>query len=79
MFDAVLQYIVDEGPRTCLREIHFTNFDEPTTKLFEEEGQKHKQRLAAGGTAVERVPSAAPVMDMDYMIRTFFSFAAKVD
>ncbi len=54
LFDIVLQYLREE-PRTSLREIRFTNFDEPTTACFE-----HECRARAAQLTVSPAPAPAP-------------------
>lgn len=40
MFQTVLEYAREKGPASTVSEVHFTNFDEVTTKLFEAECQQ---------------------------------------
>jgi len=56
MFGIALDYCAAE--KTALREIRFTNFDEPTVAIFDQECRKRK---AASGPLAAPPPSPGPV------------------
>jgi len=61
MIEAVIAFLDEKAGSQTLREIHFTNFDEVTTKLFEQELQAHIPRMNVPPSAedVARAEQAA--------------------